>query len=315
MAETTVSAVCIGSLSVNVVEEHSKVETDLSDEKAEGLVKFIAGKAWPAGLVLAGIASHPFGSLDQHSHALHYRILYLAPAEPSSNCDPKKTFKMLELGAGTGVTSLFVGKTLQTMQTTQQAEIYVSDLDVAVPLIVKNIDANFTRSESTQQLQMHGIELDWTKYEDTRSLLGRMHALALSDMDSDEPVFDLIYASDVVYFPHLFDPLIQTLVILCTHPEPINNSTSKRRRKQPELLLTCRMRELSKEYPFYAKLGKYFHLVPLYDCEWDNGVFWKKYLGEYVMFRCVLRELALESEESDDFETKLQGMMDVDLFS
>ncbi|KAI8819066.1 putative methyltransferase-domain-containing protein, partial [Chytriomyces cf. hyalinus JEL632] len=297
MAETTVSAVCIGSLSVNVVEEHSKVETDLSDEKAEGLVKFIAGKAWPAGLVLA-----------------EYFIWRLQNLPLKRN--PNRTFKMLELGAGTGVTSLFVGKTLETMQTTQQqVEIFVSDLDVAVPLIVKNIHANFTRSESTlQQLQMHGIELDWTKYENTRTLLGRMHALAVSDTDSDEPVFDLIYASDVVYFPYLFEPLIQTLVILCTHPEPIgNNSPSKRRRKQPELLLTCRMRELSKEHPFYAKLGKYFHLVPLDDCEWDNGVFWEKYRGEYVMFRCVLREVALESEESDDFETMLQGMMDVDL--
>ncbi|TPX54737.1 hypothetical protein CcCBS67573_g09543 [Chytriomyces confervae] len=118
----------LSSLGVNVVEEHSKVETDLSDEKAEGLVKFIAGKAWPAGLVLA-----------------EYFIWRLQNVP--LNCSPNRTFKMLELGAGTGVTSLFVGKTLQTLQTTQQVEIYVS--------------------ESMQQLQMHGIELDWTKYEDT----------------------------------------------------------------------------------------------------------------------------------------------------
>ncbi|KAJ3285999.1 hypothetical protein HDU79_006900 [Rhizoclosmatium sp. JEL0117] len=274
---------------------------DIVDKNVD-LVGFIAGKAWPAANVL--------------SEYLLWRFTHQPPPTP---------FRMLELGAGTGATSLFAGKAVPPL-----TEIFVSDLDVAVPLIAHNIQLNYPDSANI----LTPLALDWTQHAQTAAWLASLPPR--HNNNNNKPPIDFVFASDVVYFPELFDPLIQTLVVIASAPpspslllsttspfvaptpattplqptpETIHESYT-----QPEILLVCRIRQLEKELPFYTKLGKYFHLQPLADEEWDNGRFWSTYRGEYVMFRCVLRSQPLDSEGSDDFETMLLMNADSDLF-
>ncbi|KAJ3031875.1 UNVERIFIED_CONTAM: hypothetical protein HDU68_011634 [Siphonaria sp. JEL0065] len=300
--------ITIDGLTVSCVEDNV--------DKNDDLVGYIAKRAWPAANVLSEYFIWRFNNLPL----------------PHSPCT-KKPFRMLELGAGTGLTSLFVGKALLThiQQPTQQPiEIHVSDLDVAVPLIAQNIAHNFT-SDQLARVSLKALDLNWGAYETTTpSWIRSLDSSDDGDVDGKEgvqkedvPPIDLIYASDVVYFPHLFDLLVQTLVTCARNglPERLSEEEggnvkgrNETKRKQPEIILTCRIRQLEKEEAFYTKLGKYFHLCPLDDNEWDQGRFWRMYRGEYVMFRCVLRDRVLDSDGSEDFQAMLQASMDTDLF-
>ncbi|KAI9348495.1 hypothetical protein BDR26DRAFT_915646 [Obelidium mucronatum] len=324
-----VQSITIGEFTVSCAEDIEVSDKGLLTDRG------IAMKAWPAANVL--------------SEYFLWRFKQSLPSvRDGSN---KKPFRMLELGAGTGLTSLFVGKAViealaaiqkqqqehhhQQQLQQQQIEIYVSDLDIAVPLIAQNIGLNFDlNKESELGVRLKELDLNWTAHEETARWIKSLSPPFLKDAggnieDGLLPI-DLVYASDVVYFPHLFDPLIQTLVLLARNgvnspstPSPTveaDATTAKapaetpKHQQQPEIILTCRIRELSKEEPFYSKLGKYFHLRPLEDEEWDQGKFWRVYRGEYVMFRCVLRSVVLEGDGSEEFESLMQASMDTDIF-
>ncbi|KAJ3109007.1 hypothetical protein HK100_003367 [Physocladia obscura] len=347
----------IKDISVTVAQDEDAINSapqefaERPKDQDASLVNYIAGKAWPAANVLAEYFIWRFG--HSGSDALFLSESLTATATPilyGNNNRRRRRLRLLELGAGTGLASLFVGKALTataavsttTPETNDNApnfnnkhyphaelgvDIYVSDLAIATPLISKNISANFPRVATTVDgnsnnsgVALHAVALDWTDPDATQKLIASCVASepAEDDNDDNSPAFDLIYASDVVYFPHLFDALILTLVQLADATTNTNNNStaaaSKNNDRTAEIILTCRIRELNKEARFYARLGKYFRLVALDADEWDSGVFYERYCGEYVMFRCVRRAVDLDEDESDEFEVLRQGWIATDLF-
>ncbi|KAJ3069986.1 hypothetical protein HDU98_006962 [Podochytrium sp. JEL0797] len=273
---TTSTPLPFATTTTFTIASHSVTLCEENPDKTVDLDGFIAKKAWPAASVLAEYFS--------------WRFRNCASGDGVSGANVPR--RMLELGAGTGFTSLFLGKAVETH--CGQCDVHVSDLAIAVPLIRKNIELNF--AEGGTSVRLHATELDWMQADKTREWVEAL----------ETPV-DLVFAADVVYFPYLFDALIRTLYVLATE--------GRKGKGAPEVVVVCRLRELSKEVGFYARLGKYFRLEALAEEEWDNGKFWKCYKGEFVMFRCVVREVVLEADESEDFELMIWGAMDDDLFS
>ncbi|KAI8607474.1 hypothetical protein BC830DRAFT_1175284, partial [Chytriomyces sp. MP71] len=158
----------ISGVTIDVVQAVHDVPTDDSEfvvnDHADGLVEFIASKAWPAGLVLA--------------EYFVWRLRNL----PLESPDPNRPLRFLELGAGTGITSLFAAKTLGDHRSS--VHVYVSDLALACPLIQANIAANLDHATN---VSMHALPLDWTDIPSTETWLASL----------DPPGLDIVYASDV----------------------------------------------------------------------------------------------------------------------
>ncbi|KAJ3202075.1 hypothetical protein HDU82_007618 [Entophlyctis luteolus] len=281
------SSATVAGLSAVVHEASSTINREFNetnakpDDRDPDLLPFIAGTAWPAARMLA--------------EYFIWRIRH----DSSSSSSPRsllrhksRRLRFLELGAGTGFTSIFIGKALLESagfaSECAGADIYVTDLEIAMPLIELNIRENFG---SQIPVALHAVPLDWTDGDKVDEFLGSFG----DDFDfaaDNKFKFDVIYGADVVYFPHLFAPLIDTLV-----------RVTDTQKDQTDVILGCRIREVSKEGEFYARLGKHFFLEGIEESEWDDGVFYREYGWEYAMVRLVRRKKALDAERSDEFES------------
>lgn len=124
--------------------------------------------------------------------------------------------KLLELGAGTGITSLALSRLSPAM-------VLCTDLAEVVPLISVNMQINAARSQDLREV-----------------LLERYHVEALTwgeEISSLANQCEVIIASDVVYYPEGYEPLIKSLEQLLSNTE--NVETKKRcilahRHRHPE---------------------------------------------------------------------------------
>ncbi|KAJ3417183.1 hypothetical protein HDV05_006389 [Chytridiales sp. JEL 0842] len=250
-------------------------------------IEGLAGKTWPAAILMADYFQWRYGGgMDSCNKGV----------------ETKTSLTCLELGAGTGITSILLNQILcaassskntpSREHTIEGSLVVVTDLNVAMPLIQLNIDTNPSHLPERHRVIARPLEwsneTEWTRIRD-------QDFTQFQKEEEIRPIPDLVFAADVVYYPHLFDLLIQTLI----HLTPPNTP-------HPEIILACRLRELSKETPFYGKLGKYFHLHPV--LEWD--MFWRKYKSEgFVMLRLERREVELEGEVGEEFECMMMGWM------
>ncbi|KAJ3052155.1 hypothetical protein HK097_006801, partial [Rhizophlyctis rosea] len=172
---------------------------------------FIAGKVWPSGPLLATYLS---------------RTLPLNP--------PTTPLRIVELGAGTGITGLSVAKLLSriTPQPPEPHEVILTDLSLALPLLDRNILANFPPSSIPSPVTVRTTRLHWGSSADTQCLL------------NSNPPFTMIIAADVIYFPNLYDPLIETLVELAGG--------------ETEVLIAYKKRQPEKEADFFERFGRWF---------------------------------------------------------
>ncbi|KAJ3099093.1 hypothetical protein HDU97_003472 [Phlyctochytrium planicorne] len=183
--------------------------------------------------------------------------------------------RFLELGSGTGVSSILLADILKSKL--QSFHIIATDLELAVDLIRKNI------LENKLSDHVSGERLEWGQDNDADSIL-------------KDGTIDMVFASDVVYYPELFDPLIKTLLYL-TNPN--------KQAIMPEVIICCRMRELSKELPFYGKLGKEFHIYNV--AEWDDWSKWRE--AGFLLLRLERRGKPLETDGGDEFDCLLMNWM------
>jgi predicted nicotinamide N-methyase len=114
--------------------------------------------------------------------------------------------RVLELGAGTGIPGIFLAS--------KGARVILTDLPEVVPLMQSNIQANAHLFPSSNCCE--ALPLAW----------GEKHDIPL-------PV-DVVVASDVVYWEHLFAPLAQTLQAIC-FPETVVFLSWQKRRKNDRL--------------------------------------------------------------------------------
>lgn len=104
----------------------------------------------------------------------------------------RNVFRVLELGAGTGLVSLTVGKLLQNMNLhgSRRVEIVATDY---YPSVLKNLRSNIQANvppTTSSQVTLLAHPLDWSCFgpDDTH------------DLPFDKP-FDLVLGSDIIYEP------------------------------------------------------------------------------------------------------------------
>ncbi|KAJ3037854.1 hypothetical protein HDV00_001269 [Rhizophlyctis rosea] len=184
---------------------------------------FIAGKVWPSGPLLASYFAR---TLPTHSTSSPLRIL--------------------ELGAGTGVAGLCLAKLLERTTTLHSQptphEVILTDLDLALPLLTHNITTNFP---TPSPLRIHATRLDWGSTPDAKRLT------------ENQPPFNLILAADVIYWRHLFDPLIETLVHLAS--------------PSTDVIIAYKKRQMEKETEFFERFGRWFEFEKVGDLDGGRG--------------------------------------------
>jgi len=116
--------------------------------------------------------------------------------------------RILDLSTGTGFVGLYLASLLSTTQSDEAGDkmnnlktnITLTDLDYALKLVRGNLALNKHILDFNSKVTVDVDSLQW------------------GDLMKAEKfgVLDYVFASDVVYEPELFDPLVQTLISMCT---------------------------------------------------------------------------------------------------
>lgn len=120
---------------------------------------------------------------------------HLLPRQPAPGSPP---LSVLELGSGTGAAGLALAAALP-------ARAVLSDLPDALPNLRHNTDLNAPLLASAGGAASV-VALPWGNAAAMRDV-----AAAQAEAEAEAPPFDLVVASDVVYYEALVDPLIETL--------------------------------------------------------------------------------------------------------
>ncbi|KAI9269147.1 putative methyltransferase-domain-containing protein [Phascolomyces articulosus] len=193
----------------------------------------LAGKIWQAAYILQSYFS-PDTQAEPNS---------LIPTEYfrySPNLVPKKPYRILELGAGTGYVGIWLAKMLR-----KPCEVIITDLEQILPLIQDNVKIHYEPVMDENSATVRVERLHWGNTKDASTIL------------QDGPI-DLIVISDCVYFPELFDILTQTLVEICTSPVT-------------KIVIGYKCRSLEKESGFWQDyFGRYFEYEPVRKLELEE---------------------------------------------
>ena len=151
----------------------------------------VGAQTWGSACIMADmIAENPsaFGIPDKFSaKSEHFRA--------------STSFRCLELGAGTGLVSLTIGKIILHQINSRSPESLSTSLDIEIittdyyPSVLKNLERNIRTNfsaciDSNTPLQMQSQYLNWSLF-------------SISDGHSDPPVFqvpfDVIFGADIIY--------------------------------------------------------------------------------------------------------------------
>lgn len=184
---------------------------------------------------------------------------------------------VLELGSGVGYLLLRLGQRIQN----SACHLIMTDLADVVPLL----QSNLRRVQATTQVAHISVAaLEWgnkTDIADIRRLLG----------DS----IDILICSDLTYFPHLFEPLIQTMISIPAQ----------------KLIIGYKIRSLVKEEAFWREFGRYFVYEPALFKETGQWKIFGADKGTFI-FIATRRSKCLDAGTMDDtFERLLLGGINV----
>ncbi|RKP06292.1 hypothetical protein THASP1DRAFT_1722, partial [Thamnocephalis sphaerospora] len=258
----------------------------------------IAGKVWDAAYFTALYLSAPSQAPEQPAQTQRpARSLAFMPApnmlypgldataETARSCRP---LTVLELGSGTGYLGLHVARQLanwhrrQAQNTAAKAEtppaalVVLTDIDNTVPLLQRNVqlaagsaDTNMTEQTHAGngdvtldgQVRVWARPLHWGKAEDATRLQSEL-ATALASWHTskqNEPAaWDVVIGSDLVYFPELYPPLLETLCQTYTTARPTILTCGQVCSPRTVLVLGWRCRQMWRETPFWEQLGRHF---------------------------------------------------------
>ncbi|KAF6166652.1 hypothetical protein GIB67_005514 [Kingdonia uniflora] len=153
------------------------------------------------------------------------------PTTLSSILHPRvPPLRILELGSGTGLLGIAAASILG-------ANVTLTDLPHVLPNLQFNADAN---KETVGGSSVSVASLRWGEEEDMKSI-GRE--------------FDVILGSDVVYYHHLYDPLLKTLRFFL-----LNGNSSD----QKAVFVMSHLKRWKKESAFFKKARKMFKVQVLH---------------------------------------------------
>ncbi|KAF9294786.1 hypothetical protein BGZ88_003312 [Linnemannia elongata] len=227
----------------------------------------IAGRIWDSSYTLDAYMRRP---TDQYTFtpACPIPAEYFLPAkvttttsEPASavaTTKEKKTpIRILEIGAGTGYVGIALAKRLDS-----DCTVILTDLEEVVPLMQKNVNeqrlsrrptTSSSASAATTTIAAAEPPSETGPYKEPSCAWVEVEPLAwgntahaLAILDHPTPI-DYIIASDLVYFPELYPPLLQTLKEIT-------------RVGETKILFGYKERALWKESPFWEEFGRYFEM-------------------------------------------------------
>ncbi|KAJ9479243.1 putative Protein-lysine N-methyltransferase EFM6 (putative) [Pseudozyma hubeiensis] len=219
------------------------------EDTAEDIESFgIAGRIWEAAYLLARYL-HPTG---HHSDQLEFD-------PPCSLFDTSSTkpLTIVELGSGAGYGSLHLAR--QLLQSAQgvdgpkppQVKLVLTDLENVVPLMHRNV-VRAGYQHATDLLDVRVRSLAWGDESHATDLVASLG----SAKASQNPISHIL-CSDLVYFPELLPPLLRSIIMLssCGSQAESNGVASA---SGPELIISYKIRSLTKEQPFWSALDSWF---------------------------------------------------------
>ena len=122
---------------------------------------------------------------------------------------------MLELGAGNG----YLGRLLVDWLPGGSSHI-LTDLEEVVPLL-QSVFSPHDREQEVRNVKVQVQPLAWGDDEQAREMLRSTSSSTAAEGGSIETGSGIthILCSDLVYFPHLLEPLLRTLLVLTDTPE------------------------------------------------------------------------------------------------
>ncbi|KDQ56973.1 hypothetical protein JAAARDRAFT_194164 [Jaapia argillacea MUCL 33604] len=206
----------------------------------------IAGRVWEAAYALVSYLENPPGW----------------EFDPPFPRDSLKPLTILELGSGTGIVGLKIAEVLTRHQ---EHLIILTDLPDVRSLLERNLetqrtsDVNFI-SYPTGYPRIAIQPLTWGSSAHALRIANEL-GISSSPSQPDARSLSHIICSDLVYFPELLAPLLRTLLQL-TSP-PFVPSLSEPIIQPVEVVISYKIRSLSKETPFWSAFGLWFTYHPV----------------------------------------------------
>ncbi|GAA5932103.1 uncharacterized protein JCM15063_001120 [Sporobolomyces koalae] len=201
------------------------------DDAAQDIAQYgIAGRTWEAAYLLQQYLAPP-PPIPSRARPTFDPPNPLGSDPDSSPAEPRRRV-VLEIGSGTGYLSLSIAPHLAATDT-----LVLTDLENVCPLLDKNLGDARRR---------------WIKDRPDRALpiclvrpLPWGESSFLEHIRQQDLLPDVVLASDLVYFPFLYPPLLRTLLGLTEHGSPT-------------LLFSYKIRSLVREQPFWEAFGRWF---------------------------------------------------------
>lgn len=221
----------------------------------------IAGRIWEAAYLLACYLR----PVDQLASELEFdppcSLFHRSNAEPLT---------IVELGSGAGYGSLrLAGQILRHSQDVQakllQARLVLTDLENVVPLMKRNV-ARAGHEQATDLLDVRVRRLAWGNKDHAAELVSELAATrAVESEKVGKNPLSHILCSDLVYFPELLAPLLRSIIWLSGYGIEAESDDSCFAQRGPELIISYKVRSLTKEQPFWSALSSWFELRAV-DC-------------------------------------------------
>ena len=208
----------------------------------------IAGRIWEAAYLLARYLRPTAKSPDE---------LEFDPPCSLFDSSSVQPLTIVELGSGAGYGSLHLARQLlQHAQNAQgtctKARLVLTDLENVVPLMKRNV-ARAGYQQSTHVLDVRVRSLAWGNDARAAALLAELrssHPIDAANQRQESNPLTHILCSDLVYFSELLPPLLRSIILLSEHGVDSNDG--------PELIISYKIRSLTKEQPFWSALDSWF---------------------------------------------------------
>lgn len=144
---------------------------------------------------------------------------------------------ILELGSGNG----FLALEHLLHQLPAGSRLYLTDLESVVPLLEENIEAAHAQGRIPNGIEVQARALQWGNKEHTGPFvdgLERRHGEHPGR--SNEERISHILCSDLVYFPHLLEPLLRTLLWLTAEDAAPCQPTAAGTDERIEVIIGCK---------------------------------------------------------------------------
>ncbi|GAA5968119.1 hypothetical protein JCM3765_005856 [Sporobolomyces pararoseus] len=220
-------------------------DSEVDDAEQDIETYGIAGRTWEAAYLLRQYLTPPKSSSTFSASPVEFDPPCLLYGPSDSSSKPRRR-TILEIGSGTGFLGLSLAPHLLSTDT-----LILTDLENVCPLLTKNLSEAQSRWRRRKK----------NSFEDEPTCLVRPLPWGNSDfLESSikQPGLlpDLILASDLVYFPFLYPPLLRTLLGLTEWKA--SDDPRRETEKGPSLIFSHKIRSLVREQPFWEAFGRWF---------------------------------------------------------